>query len=210
MATSAATACGRRGWASRRCCRAAGTSACMASQFNTDGVRPHSAAQRTLGNLRLGWVGDQDTVTLLLNSVDQPAQDPLGLTRAQFDADPYQTTPQAIAVRHAQDQRPDAGRRQLAPPLHRCRRLARERAHRLCRPARRDAVAGHSAGHAGQPASPGRRDRLRPRLLRARRAAGLALGQRLADRRRGHRAAERRPARLRELHRQRRRPACSA
>ncbi len=68
----------------------------MASQFNTDGVRPHSAAQRTLGNLRLGWVGDQDTLTLLLNSVDQPAQDPLGLTRAQFDADPYQTTPQAM------------------------------------------------------------------------------------------------------------------
>ena len=33
----------------------------LASQFNTDGVRPHSAAQRTLGNLRLGWVGDQDT-----------------------------------------------------------------------------------------------------------------------------------------------------
>jgi len=68
----------------------------QASQFNTDGVRPHSAAQRTLGNLRLGWVGDQDTVTLLLNSVDQPAQDPLGLTRAQFDADAFQTTPQAV------------------------------------------------------------------------------------------------------------------
>jgi iron complex outermembrane recepter protein len=68
----------------------------MASQFNTDGVRPHSAAQRTLGNLRLGWVGEQDTLTLLLNSVDQPAQDPLGLTRAQFDADPFQTTPQAL------------------------------------------------------------------------------------------------------------------
>jgi iron complex outermembrane receptor protein len=69
----------------------------LASRFNTDGVRPHSAAQRSLGNLRLGWVGTRDTVTLLLNSVDQPAQDPLGLTRAQFDADPYQTTPQAIA-----------------------------------------------------------------------------------------------------------------
>jgi len=68
----------------------------QASQFNTDGVRPHSAAQRTLGNLRLGWVGERDTVTLLLNSVNQPAQDPLGLTREQFDADPYQTTPQAI------------------------------------------------------------------------------------------------------------------
>jgi iron complex outermembrane receptor protein len=68
----------------------------QASQFNTDGVRPHSEAQRSLGNVRLGWVGDQDTVTLLLNSVNQPAQDPLGLTREQFDADPYQTTPQAI------------------------------------------------------------------------------------------------------------------
>ena len=68
----------------------------QASQFSTDGVRPHSAAERTLGNLRLGWVGAQDTVTLLLNSVDQPAQDPLGLTREQFDTDPFQTTPQAI------------------------------------------------------------------------------------------------------------------
>jgi iron complex outermembrane receptor protein len=68
----------------------------QASQFNTDGVRPHSEAQRSLGNVRLGWVGDQDTVTLLLNSVNQPAQDPLGLTREQFDADPFQTTPQAI------------------------------------------------------------------------------------------------------------------
>ena len=68
----------------------------QASQFNTDGVRPHSAAQRTLGNARIGWVGAQDAVTLLLNSVNQPAQDPLGLTREQFDADPYQTTPQAL------------------------------------------------------------------------------------------------------------------
>ena len=65
------------------------------SRFETDGVRPHSEAERTLGNIRLGWAGDNDTLTLLLNSVDQPAQDPLGLTRAQFDADPYQTTPQA-------------------------------------------------------------------------------------------------------------------
>ena len=67
----------------------------QASEFNTDGVRPHSAAQRTLGNLRLGWVGETDTLTLLLNSVNQPAQDPLGLTRAQFDADAFQTAPQA-------------------------------------------------------------------------------------------------------------------
>jgi iron complex outermembrane receptor protein len=30
-----------------------------------------------------------------LNSLDQPADDPLGLTRTQFEADPRQTTPQA-------------------------------------------------------------------------------------------------------------------
>ena len=69
----------------------------QASEFNTDGVREHSQARRTLGNLRLGWAGERDSLTLLVNSVDQPAQDPLGLTRGQFDADPYQTTPQAIA-----------------------------------------------------------------------------------------------------------------
>ncbi|HRH85388.1 MAG TPA: TonB-dependent receptor [Rubrivivax sp.] len=68
----------------------------QASEFNTDGVRPHSAAQRTLGNARIGWVGERDSVTLLINSVNQPAQDPLGLTRAQFDQDPFQTTPQAL------------------------------------------------------------------------------------------------------------------
>ena len=65
------------------------------SQFDTDGVRPHSEAQRTLGNIRLGWAGQSDTLTMLLNSVDQPAQDPLGLTGEQFGADPYQTTSQA-------------------------------------------------------------------------------------------------------------------
>jgi iron complex outermembrane receptor protein len=67
-----------------------------ASSFEIDGSRPQSAAKRQLGNLRLGWEGDADRVLLVLNSVDQPAQDPLGLTRAQLDADPGQTTPQAL------------------------------------------------------------------------------------------------------------------
>lgn len=66
-----------------------------ASAFEFDGFRPHSAARRTFGNARLGWDGDTDRVVVVLNSIDQPAQDPLGLTRAQFDADPDQTTPQA-------------------------------------------------------------------------------------------------------------------
>lgn len=66
-----------------------------ASYFETDGFRPESAARRTLANLRVGWTGERDQLIFTLNHIDQPADDPLGLTRAQFNADPYQTTPQA-------------------------------------------------------------------------------------------------------------------
>ncbi|MDZ7591110.1 MAG: TonB-dependent receptor [Rubrivivax sp.] len=66
------------------------------SGFEIDGFRPHSAAQRRLGNVRLGYEGKADRVVVVLNALDQPAQDPLGLTRAQFEADPDQTTPQAM------------------------------------------------------------------------------------------------------------------
>jgi iron complex outermembrane receptor protein len=66
-----------------------------ASGFEIEGFRPQSAARRKLANARLGWQGDTDRVVFVLNALDQPAQDPLGLTRAQFDADPDQTTPQA-------------------------------------------------------------------------------------------------------------------
>ena len=65
------------------------------SQFEIDGFRPHSAAERRLANLRLAWRGEHDSVTLLLNDHQQPAQDPLGLTPAQFEADPRQTSPVA-------------------------------------------------------------------------------------------------------------------
>jgi iron complex outermembrane receptor protein len=65
------------------------------SGFEIDGFRPHSAAERTLANLRLGYEGESDRVVVVLNALDQPAQDPLGLTREQFEADPDQTTPQA-------------------------------------------------------------------------------------------------------------------
>ncbi len=65
------------------------------SGFEIDGFRPHSAAQRTLGNVRLGYEGASDRVVVVLNALDQPAQDPLGLTRAQFEADPDQTTVEA-------------------------------------------------------------------------------------------------------------------
>ena len=61
-----------------------------ASRFDTDGYRDHSQTERTLGNAKLGWRPDADSrLTLIVNSVALPAaQDPLGLSRAQFQADP--------------------------------------------------------------------------------------------------------------------------
>jgi iron complex outermembrane receptor protein len=66
------------------------------SRMQTDGFRPQSSAQRTLGNVRLGWEQRQDRVVLVLNSINQPALDPLGLTREQLQADPDQTTSVAL------------------------------------------------------------------------------------------------------------------
>ncbi len=68
-----------------------------------DGFRPHSEAERTLANARLGWKGDNDTVTVLFNALDQPALDPLGLTRELFDADPLQTAPEATRFNTRKD-----------------------------------------------------------------------------------------------------------
>ncbi len=68
-------------------------------RFATEGARSHSAARRDLLNLRAGL---RDTplgaVRLTLNALDLPdAQDPLGLTRAQVEADPMQAAPAALA-----------------------------------------------------------------------------------------------------------------
>lgn len=70
------------------------------SKLRADGFRPQSAAERLSFNARLHWPmsGEGTTQSLVLNHFDSPlAQDPLGLSRTQFDADPYQTTPQALA-----------------------------------------------------------------------------------------------------------------
>ena len=65
------------------------------SDLDVDGFRPQSTAHRTLANVRLGWRGAADTVTVQLSDHNQRAQDPLGLTAAQFAANPRQTTPEA-------------------------------------------------------------------------------------------------------------------
>jgi iron complex outermembrane receptor protein len=70
-----------------------------ATHFETDGWREHSAARRTTlnGKVRL-QLSDATRLTLVGNSVDMPdVQDPLGLTRAEFAANPRQATPAALA-----------------------------------------------------------------------------------------------------------------
>ncbi|MBB3227914.1 iron complex outermembrane receptor protein [Luteibacter sp. Sphag1AF] len=62
------------------------------SHFRTSGYRDHSEARRESGNAKLGWqINDDAKLTLVLNALDVPhAQDPLGLTRAQYQANPQQ------------------------------------------------------------------------------------------------------------------------
>jgi iron complex outermembrane receptor protein len=69
-----------------------------AGRFSTDGFREHSAARRDAINLRFGFLDSPlGRLRLSLNAVDMPdTQDPLGLTRAQYDADPTSVTPVAL------------------------------------------------------------------------------------------------------------------
>lgn len=80
------------------------------SRLETDGYRDHSDTRRDIANLRLGWeIDDASSLTLLVNSLDQPnTQDPLGLTRQQVRDDRSQARSQATrfdtrkSVRHNQ------------------------------------------------------------------------------------------------------------
>ncbi|HET8881997.1 MAG TPA: TonB-dependent receptor, partial [Solimonas sp.] len=67
------------------------------SNFRTEGFRDHSAAKRRSFNGKLNLqLGDADRLSFVLNDFRSPeALDPLGLTRAQFDAKPKQAAPQA-------------------------------------------------------------------------------------------------------------------
>jgi iron complex outermembrane receptor protein len=68
------------------------------SRFETDGYREHSAATRDHLNAKFRWtINDATTLTFVGNSLRQPdTEDPLGLTRAQFEADPRQAVPAAF------------------------------------------------------------------------------------------------------------------
>lgn len=64
-------------------------------RFETDGLRPQSAANRSTTNAKLSRTHQGGRTVLLFNRQTAFALDPLGLSRAQFDADPGQTTAQA-------------------------------------------------------------------------------------------------------------------
>jgi iron complex outermembrane receptor protein len=68
------------------------------NHLELDGYRDHSAARRDVGNLRLDFrPAEGRTWTLVANSVDVRADDPLGLTRAQFESAPRSVDVSAIA-----------------------------------------------------------------------------------------------------------------
>lgn len=61
------------------------------SYFDTDGYREHSAAKKVLSNAKLTWdLDDGSKVNWIVNHVDINADDPQGLTRAQWKANPKQ------------------------------------------------------------------------------------------------------------------------
>ena len=68
------------------------------SRYSTDGFRDHSAARRTQLNAKVVAKPSSDTtITGIVNLFDQPlAEDPLGLTRSQFQQNPRQVVPGAI------------------------------------------------------------------------------------------------------------------
>lgn len=74
-----------------------GAYAADVSRYSTEGYRAHSAAQRDVGNLRYAGNTPLGRLRVTVNALDMPdAQDPLGLTRAQFTADPRQAAAQAL------------------------------------------------------------------------------------------------------------------
>ena len=67
------------------------------SRFESDGYREHSAVVREQLNGKVRAALGPGTLTFIVNALDQPGtQDPLGLTRAQLEANPRQVDSSAI------------------------------------------------------------------------------------------------------------------
>ncbi len=90
-----------------------------ASRFRTDGYREHSAARRDLLNLVTGFDNTGlGRLRVMINAVDMPdAQDPLGLRRAQMQADPRQVDPTALQFNTRKSTRQETLGASLQSPL---------------------------------------------------------------------------------------------
>ncbi|HMA09392.1 MAG TPA: TonB-dependent receptor plug domain-containing protein, partial [Ramlibacter sp.] len=67
-----------------------------ANNLESDGWREHSAVSRGLANARLDFKRSEGSDwTVVANAIEMHADDPLGLTRAQFEADPRSADPSA-------------------------------------------------------------------------------------------------------------------
>ena len=68
------------------------------THFSVDGYRPHSSADSESFNAKFGSdLNEHNHLALILNLISRPdAQDPLGLTPAQFSVNPYQAAPSAL------------------------------------------------------------------------------------------------------------------
>ncbi len=88
-----------------------------ANHFATDGYREHSEASRDQVNARLKFaLGDGTRITMIANSLYQPeAQDPLGLTRAEWQANPRQADAAATLF----DTRKTVGQQQAGATIER-------------------------------------------------------------------------------------------
>lgn len=75
------------------------------SDFQTDGWRANSAAERQHLNAKLRWnTSEQTRVTVVANVFDQPvSSDPLGLTRADAEADPRQAVTASTQYKAGKD-----------------------------------------------------------------------------------------------------------
>ena len=67
------------------------------SQFETDGTRPQSAADRSTANLKLSRPHEGGRTVLVFNRHSSFALDPQGLDRAAFDTDPQSTNAGALS-----------------------------------------------------------------------------------------------------------------
>src|SRR5579863_10312637 len=70
-----------------------------ATHFQTDGYREHSEAERNILNSKVRFeLGSESKLTLVVNAIQTPyVRDPLGLTRAQLQADATQAGVNALA-----------------------------------------------------------------------------------------------------------------